>query len=100
MKLDFKTTVDVIMRSDSVVYEGKAKLLYSVEIETAQWGIHKMEVVPDMSSLKDVILFDHEDNEKIFDLSNFKYNISGIGTTPVSITIGNKELSINVEEVL
>lgn len=99
MELKFETNVDVEVIDDGVSYNGKVKLSYMVDVLTAKWGIRDLDVIPDLSSLKEVVLFDSDDNEKVFDLSDYKYSISGNGTTPVEIVVENKKMVIHVEAV-
>jgi len=106
MKLDFVTTVDVeIWEKNGDWLTGKVKLPYSVEISTAKWGIHNMEVIPDISALKEVIVFSDNDEEKVVDLSGMKYKIIGggqyndKGTTPIKIEVEDDEMKIMVDEV-
>lgn len=106
MELKFETTVDVeIWEKNGEWLTGKAKLPYAVEIGAAKWGISQMEVIPDVGSLKGIIVFDENDAEKEVDLSDMKYTIkkggqyNDTGTTPVKIEVEDGEMIIHVEAV-
>lgn len=106
MKLSFKTTVDVeIWEKNGEWLTGKAELPYEVDIGTATWGIHQMEVIPELGALKSVIVFNENDEEKEVDLSDMNYTIKqggqyeDKGTTPIKIEVEDGKMIIHVDEV-